>query len=96
MVSARVQHALSEMNDGYRPASAWTEERVLKQFWFPFNIRSAGPMPLCMIPPASAASASDSARASQRQSTWPCQSEAGLTLFLRVWSVWPCDGKDGR
>jgi len=27
-------------------------------------------------------------RTRQRQSTWPCQSEAGLILFLRVWSVW--------
>ena len=84
MVSVRVQHPLSEMNDGSRPASAWTEERVLKQFWFPFNTRSAGPMLLCTILPASAASASDSVRASQRQSTWLCQSEAGLTLFLLV------------
>jgi hypothetical protein len=26
--------------DGH-PAPAWTEERVLRQFWFPFNTRSA-------------------------------------------------------
>lgn len=37
-LAALAEHVAAR--DG-RPAPAWTEERVLRQFWFPFNTRSA-------------------------------------------------------